>query len=197
MGGDPVILNSRFKDRIKYMEKAQRRWSQFKKPVSEQEAHWQDLDSGIHPYTLEVFDKASVSCGVEPRYPFFDRRLIDFCLALPSEQKIQNGWTRSILRRSLKETLPKKVCWRKGKAHFGGNLTKALIKYNQTSIDELFWGDFGRLKEYVNARYLNQIRNKLFAQKNPQDAFVLWRVIMLSSWLNQAAQGDQTKEIVI
>jgi hypothetical protein len=37
------------------------------------------------------------------RYPFWDKRMIEFCLSLPPEQKIKKGWTRMIMRRAMVE----------------------------------------------------------------------------------------------
>ena len=37
---------------------------------------------------------------------------MEFCLALPAEQKIQRGWTRLIMRRALSGILPAEVHWR-------------------------------------------------------------------------------------
>ena len=45
-----------------------------------------------------------------------DKRLVEFCLALPARQSLRDGWTRLILRRALAHTLPEKVTWRVGKA---------------------------------------------------------------------------------
>ena len=36
-----------------------------------------------------VFDQTAATFGLEPRYPFFDRRFVEFCLALPFKQKLQ------------------------------------------------------------------------------------------------------------
>jgi asparagine synthase (glutamine-hydrolysing) len=38
--------------------------------------------------------------------PLFDRRLNEFCLALPFEQQIRHGWDRRLLRESLRDDVP-------------------------------------------------------------------------------------------
>ncbi|MEJ2649820.1 MAG: lasso peptide isopeptide bond-forming cyclase, partial [Sedimentisphaerales bacterium] len=74
--------------------------------------HLLSLRSGIIPLSLELLDKTATAFSLEPRYPFYDRRLVEFCLSLPAEQKLSNGWTRSILRRSMEGVLPQEVQWR-------------------------------------------------------------------------------------
>jgi asparagine synthase (glutamine-hydrolysing) len=47
--------------------------------------------------------------SIELRFPFLDRRLVEFFIALPVEQKYRIGQTKSILRRSLSTLLPEPV----------------------------------------------------------------------------------------
>ena len=54
---------------------------------------------------LERYDRVAAACGIEPRHPFLDRRLVEFCLALPWEQKLSGGWTKRIVRRAMKGIL--------------------------------------------------------------------------------------------
>jgi asparagine synthase (glutamine-hydrolysing) len=45
----------------------------------------------------------------ETRVPFLDHNLVEFCLKLPSEYKIHNGWTKRVLRESVKDILPEAI----------------------------------------------------------------------------------------
>ena len=47
--------------------------------------------------------------GIDQRDPTADRRLIEFCLSVPTEQFLKGGVTRSLLRRSLSDRLPPQV----------------------------------------------------------------------------------------
>src|SRR5206468_4524747 len=53
------------------------------------------LTDGSLEYVVNVFDQTAATFALEQRYPFFDRRLMEFCLALPFEQKLWHGWTRA------------------------------------------------------------------------------------------------------
>lgn len=55
---------------------------------------------------------------VELRYPFLDKRLIEFSLAIPLELKIRNGYYRYLIRASLDKILPPKIQWRTSKTPF-------------------------------------------------------------------------------
>jgi asparagine synthase (glutamine-hydrolysing) len=53
--------------------------------------------------------------GINGVYPFFDKRIIEFCLAVPAEQFVKGGQPRSLLRRAMQGILPPKIQWRKDK----------------------------------------------------------------------------------
>jgi asparagine synthase (glutamine-hydrolysing) len=67
------------------------------------------------PLILRNFDKASMFSGVEIRAPFLDYRLVEFCCNLPLRQKVRNGYTKYILRKTIDEYLPSEITWRKHK----------------------------------------------------------------------------------
>ncbi len=58
------------------------------------------------------------SLGIERRHPFWDRRLVEFMLGCPDDQKKRGGWTKFLLRRSLIDVLPNRVLTRRSKVEF-------------------------------------------------------------------------------
>jgi asparagine synthase (glutamine-hydrolysing) len=53
---------------------------------------------------------------VEMRFPFMDRRIVEFCLAVEVSQWLRPGESKSLLRRALAGTLPEVVRLRRSKA---------------------------------------------------------------------------------
>lgn len=47
--------------------------------------------------------------GIDIRHPLVDRRLVEFCLALPEDQFLRDGTPRWLLRRAMARRLPSKV----------------------------------------------------------------------------------------
>jgi asparagine synthase (glutamine-hydrolysing) len=85
-----------------------------------------------HPYVTvarERYDRVAAPLGIEPRDPFLDRRLLDFCLSLPPDQVERDGWPKIILRRAMKGLLPDAVRWRVGKEHIGWRFEEAMVAY--------------------------------------------------------------------
>lgn len=70
------------------------------------------------PALVHNEDGNSMAFSIESRIPFLDYRIVEFAIALDGKYKIRNGWTKWIIRKSLREYLPKKVYKRKNKMGF-------------------------------------------------------------------------------
>ncbi|MGQ9493247.1 MAG: asparagine synthase-related protein [Anaerolineae bacterium] len=67
---------------------------------------------------LSTLDLSAAYVGVEHRYPFFDRRLIDLLLYVPHRLIAWRGVDRVIVRESLAVIIPEVVRRRRDKCHF-------------------------------------------------------------------------------
>jgi len=67
---------------------------------------------------LRYADRNSMAHGRELRLPFLDYKLAEFIITLPSSFKINKGWTKWLLRKSMEESLPNEIVWRKDKTGF-------------------------------------------------------------------------------
>jgi asparagine synthase (glutamine-hydrolysing) len=67
---------------------------------------------------LRYADRNSMAHGREVRLPFLSHELVEFIFSLPSNFKIRNGWTKWLLRESMKNKLPASIVWRKDKVGF-------------------------------------------------------------------------------
>ena len=67
---------------------------------------------------LRYADRNSMAHGREVRLPFLSHELVEFVFSLPSHFKIRQGWTKWLLRQSMKDRLPAEIVWRKDKIGF-------------------------------------------------------------------------------
>ncbi len=58
---------------------------------------------------LSFMDSLSMAHSVEIRSPFLDYRLVEFAATIPGNLKISNGNVKDILKRSLRDILPKEI----------------------------------------------------------------------------------------
>jgi asparagine synthase (glutamine-hydrolysing) len=85
-----------------------------------------DLNSALYFNTfvqgleelLRFADRNSMAHSVEVRLPFLSHELVEFLFTLPSDFKINQGWTKWILRKSVEKKLPAAITWRKDKVGF-------------------------------------------------------------------------------
>jgi asparagine synthase (glutamine-hydrolysing) len=75
------------------------------------------FNSGLEKL-LRFSDRNAMAFSREVRLPFLSHDLVEFVFSLPTDYKIRNGWTKAILRNSLKEILPPEIAWRKNKLGF-------------------------------------------------------------------------------
>ncbi|TGP24015.1 MULTISPECIES: lasso peptide isopeptide bond-forming cyclase [unclassified Mesorhizobium] len=160
--------------------------------TSEALTHRWLLSNGLVPHAFEVLDKAAANFGIEPRYPFWDKPLVEFCLALPGAEKLHNGFGRHVLRRAMEGVLPPAVQWRRDKIDFTANLVKGMIGNHRDLLDKLLVSDGGLIAPYVNLPEVNAVYARML--RRPEQATLpdvqhVWRSVSLSLWLRQVQQN--------
>jgi asparagine synthase (glutamine-hydrolysing) len=70
--------------------------------------------------------------GCENTYPYLDRRLVEYLLAIPFQQKLRPGENRSLLRRALRGILPDAILNRRDKGNPTELLYRAFARENST-----------------------------------------------------------------
>ncbi|ESX57971.1 asparagine synthase [Mesorhizobium sp. LSHC422A00] len=163
--------------------------------ASETLTHRWLLSNGMVPHAFEVLDKAAANFGVEPRYPFWDKPLVEFCLALPGAEKLNQGFGRSVLRRAMEGILPPAVQWRRDKIDFTSNLVKGMLGNHRDLLDKVLVKDAARIAPYVNLPEVTAAYGRISSQPEAAtlpDVQYVWRSISLSLWLRQVQQrGSQ------
>ncbi len=150
--------------------------------------HQQALASPMIGRTFEILDKASAAAGIEARYPFFDLRLVEFCLGLPAADKLRYGEPRSIIRRALRGILPEDVRRRRSKANFMGELARGMAQDRQV-LDALVTRP-GALEDYANMGAVREMickfRERPTAMRGT-DVMFIWRLACFHMWLGRAS----------
>ena len=154
--------------------------------LTAREEHRLSLSTGLYPYAMEITDKATAPKSIEARYPFFDRRLMEFCLAIPLEQKFRQGYPRAILRHAMTDILPSEVQWRISKAKLGSNFQRNLLDRQRQTIKNAVCNQ-EKIKPYINMPNLNSAyeRYVVHSQPQPGDDINVFNSTLLSFWLNR------------
>lgn len=182
-------LNPDFVQRIGLAERYQAwRQAESASAQNERESHYRTLTAGVQPLGLEVLDKAAAAFSIEHRYPFWDKRLVEFCLALPPEQKLHRGWSRMVMRRAMADILPVKVQWRADKSNFLPNFSHGLLAFERERLNQVIMNDSRVIQEYVDITVLREAYHRFLSRESlerPEDVFAIWRVVSLALWLRK------------
>ena len=151
---------------------------------TERQAHYDRLTEPGMPATLEVLGRAAGAFGIELRFPFWDIRLVEFCLSLPPEQKIRQGWTRYVMRGAMQGVLPPSVQWRPGKSDMHPGFEYGLWAHEQARLDRVMDTPVERLAPYVDMTVLRQAYARYRSRRPTEfDVNAVWRAASLALWL--------------
>jgi asparagine synthase (glutamine-hydrolysing) len=198
LDGEPVwdiestILRPDFAERMNVFETIQSdavqalEWG--RSSLSARQEHWLALNNGSVRYALQWLDKVASAFSLEARHPFCDRRLVEFCLALPSNQKLHQGWTRSILRRAMADSLPPQVQWRVGKGDLSANFKKRMVEDEQHRLEQIIFHEHDVIEPYVDIPALQAAYRNYAADPNvaEDDATNIFVAVNLALWLQQS-----------
>lgn len=131
------------------------------------------------PYNLRDFDRASMQSGIEIRMPFMDYRLVTFLFSLPTQSKLGKGFTKLILRESMKNIMPESIRLRKLKIGLSAPVTHWF-----NGILSQFVLDQVSSMEFKNSVYWNGPIIKKFAEEKTRSktwtdehALPFWNVL--------------------
>jgi len=138
------------------------------------------------PMHLRVGDRVSAAFSTETRLPYLDHRIVEFSFSLPETQKIKNGWSKFVLRNSVKGFIPESVRMRKKFA------TPIPLDRWMNGLDKeirqiLSSDRFRERKFFKSARVLDFYdRYCSGGLSRPERQFygeMLWRILNLELWL--------------
>lgn len=175
-----LIDRSGFKERL-------RSFAPPEAAIGELEQHRAVLNSPLQPYAFEVHAGFYRSMGIEARYPFWDRRLVEFCLGLPAHEKLSGGWSRLVLRRAMAGIVPATVLARRDKLDFTVHLARGLTVHHRDRINSLLaQGPGDLLAHYCDLGAARGVWAAICADPDmasSRQVQMVWRAVALGTWL--------------
>ncbi|MEM7554523.1 MAG: lasso peptide isopeptide bond-forming cyclase [Cyanobacteria bacterium P01_A01_bin.84] len=180
------LVRTNFAKHIGLDERIQKLDISREKPLTAKEQHWLSLTQGVLPYILERADQCAANFSLEVRHPFMDKRLIEFCLALPAEQKLCNGFGRMVMRRAMEGILPKKVQWRGGKADLSPNFDDGFLKRDRQILDRVMSNQIKHLEKYIDSDFLQTAYQRMISENEVrnEDITPAWQAVILALWFD-------------
>ncbi|NJO14159.1 MAG: asparagine synthase [Rhizobiales bacterium] len=133
----------------------------------------------LHPYLIvgrERYDRVAGQCGIEPRDPFLDTRVLEFVLSLPPEQLHAEGWSKLILRRAMERIVPDSVRWKTGRDHIGWRFSESLGDHEWSPETE------AKIEKYAK---MSRIRGDSALQRSTDGVVSRSDLFYLASWITR------------
>jgi len=140
-----------------------------------------------HVAALEWHDRMAAMEGLEVAFPFLDRDLLGFLMAVPGEVVSAGGVPKAILRHAMRSVLPERVAWRRTKAEFTAVDNGRMARDYNAMVARLRvrrlceqWGFLGPEAEAALARARPALADDTF-----HAARGLGELVSLEVWLEQ------------
>jgi asparagine synthase (glutamine-hydrolysing) len=181
--GSSSILNSGFiRDAL-----VQHNQTQLEQPNTERKNHYLRLINPGEQNTLEKLNSAAAAFSTEVSFPFWDKRLVEFCLSLPPEQKLNQGWGRLVMRRAMEGILPKEIQWRGDKTDHSASFDRGLLEFERERLENVILKNPEVIKKYVNLTALREAYCRYVTGKvTASEAVTIWKVLSLALWLGKS-----------
>ena len=146
----------------------------------------------MEPWLANVFelnDRYSSYHHVENRYPFLDRRIVEFALAIPEYERSRKKITKYILRMAGKYLLPQNVVERSDKAEFSSVFLDPMR--NSGNAKTLKFKNISQIDDGFNENMLVENYYQLYELgADTGNIWPIWFAFSIDTFLNQFPYDD-------
>ncbi len=185
-GHRPAIMNRDFARRTGWADRKQevdKHWSSLRLSGFRRQ-HWGLLTSGLMPSMFEIAARQAGLRGMGRRHPYFDRRLVEFCVSLPADQRLNKGFDRVIQRRAAEGLVPEKIRFRLSKSIWVDNFRDRLRQQERTRVETWLGRRNSAAAEFIDLKEL-ETACRAALRKGADERFLteVWLAHALDAWL--------------
>jgi asparagine synthase (glutamine-hydrolysing) len=136
--------------------------------------------------TTELFELNAASHGLIPAYPLWDRRVVEFLLAVPVELRIGGGVTKRLLREAMAGLAPEANLRRRDKLSLAPFFRRGLVHEDRERVVDALSTLHPVLARMVPPRRAARVLNDLIRGRNVP-MLQLWFLICANLWLRQVS----------
>ncbi len=131
----------------------------------------------------EWIERTARECGTAALHPFRDRDLIEFCVALPPEEKMGGGLTRTVLRRAMEPLFPPELRGRLDKSRFSRRFARSLVPPGENPLGPRDSEENRIVAPYVEWKSVERVWERYRRTGSGSDVIPVWWVLTLREWL--------------
>ena len=151
--------------------------------------HKKILSSPLHSNSIEVESLVADYYGVEEVYPFYDVDLINYCINVKPELKI-NEYPRYILREAIKGVVPEKIRIRIDKANLTHGVIYSFLNNDKHTIERHLKNPHRDLKKLFDVSDLKNDWNNFLKEPKKYSNFSnlpsqIFAYVVVNRWLER------------
>jgi asparagine synthase (glutamine-hydrolysing) len=133
---------------------------------------------------MELNDKTAAMHGLEMAFPFLDRDLLAFLMAIPGEVQSWKGIYKGLLREGLRGVLPAAIARRTTKADFTTLMHEGLLEDHDRLTRRLRAGGMVTALGYIEDRALTDAAAGKSGASTCEPGWALTDLLALELWLS-------------
>lgn len=157
---------------------------------SPKKKHLKIMSSSNHSKAIEVQSMLASYYGIEERYPFYNKDLIEYCINISPDLKNKDGHSRYILKEAIKNIVPEKIRQRTKKSNLSHALCISFAEKDQRFINAQLSNPNEVIDKIIN---INELRKSwMDFKKNPRKYATrstltsrIFSYVVLNRWLER------------
>ncbi len=131
---------------------------------------------GFQTHAMEMEERSAASYHLDLRYPFHDRRVIEFGMGLPAEQRWRDGLHKHVLREAMRDHLPEIVRQRSSKAEFSRVFVGSLLAIGRRAFLNLAIAEAGWVEGEILVEMFDRMERRCRSEQVSQgpELWPLW-----------------------
>jgi asparagine synthase (glutamine-hydrolysing) len=168
----PAFIPSEFARRINLMGRLRALPERPAGMSFSQRSIFEEFVNGWMVHVMEREDRSAAQVGIEELHPYYDLRLIEFCLAIPEDQRAGTNCIKYVLRNAMKGLLPESIRTRLTKAEFSETFVRLFDRFggadffDHLTIAEKGWVDSNLTRKVAKERLSNFANSNLWPLMN-------------------------------
>ncbi len=151
------------------------------------DSHESLLKNNLHYIAFYQKQRIFGRLGIETVSPFYDRKLLNFCLNMPANFKFNKGYTRYIEREYLNDFLGPELAFRANKSNLSPGLVSNFSNYDFEMVMREKSNLNNMLLELIDLQKLDAICDKWIRKHkiNEEDVINLQIFLSINIFLNE------------
>ncbi len=191
------LIEPGFAKRIQLTERIRDRKNSHKFKKFARQDIWDSATGGWQALRFELENHDDATFGIETRNPMNDRRIVEFALSLPENQRSRRGELKFILREAMRGFIPEKVRTRQTKADFTHLFPQAYRALNGEHIfKSLAVAEMGWINGAQASKLFQEVA-QLYAVGNDKHmnyTWTLWMIFGIELWFRKTFLKEEFSE---